>query len=382
MGVRTVQNRKAAITRLPYITSSPNSLAVHRTWAVKLHTAILNYTKAANMTLVSRVMNLPRELRNAIYMHLWVTDGRKDPSRDLVYWWDSFDEPWFIIGDDLNDSPWITTNATDLRPPHFVDHSFVGRLFAKEVLLQFKDTVGKDLREQDTKLPVAEFALTDESMMDFAEKDAFGVGLSMHQVVQNLDLRINFECDALIADDTKENDTDEENHGVDEGHCLQSRHVAQLENGVKALLSMPYSDRVIVRDGLSKRIHNRRRMVTLVLRQEDSFHVRESLPVFLKLVNRASCGLRNKGFDVKVQYRSEEIGFNVAVENDARAWTSDEWNDNFSRRNVSRVEQQAHFHESQIRVWNNIKSHMFDERPCFLRHDESGSNELITAQGR
>ena len=149
-------DRKSALSEIEPKTSKAERLALHHHWADELHAAILRYTCATNMVVVGRVLKLPRELRDTVYMHLWNFEEDKDPNRNLLYWWDSFDEPWFKKDDDVSKSPWLKGFGRYLRPPHFVDKAFVGEQFAKEVLMQFRDGVGRDLRPTGERNPVAE----------------------------------------------------------------------------------------------------------------------------------------------------------------------------------------------------------------------------------
>jgi hypothetical protein len=109
----------------------PDSLAsdipeLHNFWADKLLTATLGHTHAANMAVVARVLELPRELRDNVYAHLWDVEKDHDPNRDLLYWWESFDEPWFEKDDKISSLPRLKMPATGLRPPHFVAQAFQG----------------------------------------------------------------------------------------------------------------------------------------------------------------------------------------------------------------------------------------------------------------
>ncbi|CAG5156756.1 uncharacterized protein ALTATR162_LOCUS4551 [Alternaria atra] len=156
--------RQAVLRRVPQLMSiksgweKPEIPSLHHhDLADHLLAAVQSYTHDANMAIIARVLQLPQELRDNIYMYLWGTDEEHDPSRSLLYWWDSFDEPWFSKDDDLCKSRWLKTVSMNLRPPHFIDKSFVGPVFAKEALKRFKDTVGKDLRPIGEKNPVAEY---------------------------------------------------------------------------------------------------------------------------------------------------------------------------------------------------------------------------------
>lgn len=165
---------------------SSSALDTHDTWAPQLYFAILGYSYAANMSIVARVLQLPRELRDTVYTYLWDIETHRDRQRELLYWWEHFDQPWVIKG--LPGLPKMQqSSVTDLKPPHFVDKALVGRHFASEVLIRLRDIVGKDLRPHGERSPVAEFALIDVSLESFMEKDVFGVGMTMEEVVRNLD---------------------------------------------------------------------------------------------------------------------------------------------------------------------------------------------------
>lgn len=367
-----IRDRKAAISDVPSTCLRSEKLHAQQLWAQKLHSAILCYGRAENESIVHQLMKLPRELRDTVYKHLWEPDESHDPGRDLLYWWDFFEEQWFRIGNDLYAAPWVTTDTTWLRPPYFVYQAFLPQSFVREVLLLFKDMVGKDLRLQGKRLPVAEFALAYDSLEDFVQKDIFGVGLTMQELVQNLDMRINVYCDALINEEGSCDGASEIQvngsrlHADDSKDLLSDSAIRQLETGITALISIPYSERVIVHDGQSRCLQTRPRIVTLIIRQEDSFHVRISLVACLKAVARAYHGLEEKDFVVNVQYRSEDIGFDVIFEKDAWSWSLEDWESFMQEKNRSKVEPQIHFREAQRKVWEDIKTHLFDLKETCL----------------
>jgi hypothetical protein len=313
---------------------------------------MLRYTNAANMLIVTHVLQLPQELRDQIYMHLWRVDGKHDPSRSLVYWWDSFDEPWFSA----HETPFM-----NLRPPHFIDKSFVGPNFAKEALKQFKNAVGKDLRPISDKNPIAECGLLDTSMEDFVRKDVFGIGVTVEELVRNLDLRVNFQCDALTHDEfaeiQKSRVHDQRSLVADTAIYSREDYLRDLDDGVTALMSIPPTRRVITHDENSRHIQTRARIVTLAIRQEDDFIVRDPSPI-LKLVARTYHGLRAKGFTVKVQYYSEEIELNVLFEDDVWEWTDDDWKKNRIAKNKFGT---GHSTSAEMYVWEQLREHLFQK---------------------
>jgi hypothetical protein len=83
---RTIIDRREAILTNSLLSKFPE---LHSVWADKLIAAILRHTYAANMAVVVRVLELPRELRDNVYSHLWDVEENHDPNRDLIYWWDS-----------------------------------------------------------------------------------------------------------------------------------------------------------------------------------------------------------------------------------------------------------------------------------------------------
>ncbi|KAL6706464.1 hypothetical protein ACN47E_005403 [Coniothyrium glycines] len=345
--------RKSAVAR-------SHDLTLHQQWARELHTAILNYVRSANLAIVGRVLCLPRELRDLIYSRLFDIEEHYDPVRTLLYWWEVFEQPWFIIGEDLCDTPWLTTNVTGIRPPHFVDPIFVGKICAREVLEQFRDTTGRDMRPDYDRNPVREFALTDESMRDFMVKDVFGVGITMQALVQNLDLCVNFQCDSLDFE-AFENALDPSNTPLKAWRGSQAdllvEHLADLDAGIKALCNMPYGHRMSVR---SERINLRPRNIALVVRQEQvENRSNEALMAILPLITRAYHDLRDKGFALKVQYHSEEIGLKVTFEEDVWTWTEKQWQANIVEKNISRAEQSAKYSQHRRLIWDAFKRTVF-----------------------
>lgn len=306
-------------------------------------------------------MNLPRELRNSIYTRLFDVGEDCDPNRNLLYWWECFGHPWLVTSQDLCDSPWMPTDVIDLRPPHFVDQAFVGYQFAREVLLWFKDAAGKDLRLDGDKNPVAEFSLIDESLKDFVDKDVFGIGITMQELVQNLDLRINFQCDSVDNDELES--LLAKSDGIAMGPMgkrgsLAEQHLADLESGVEALCRMPCSHRTIVHDGLSKRVVSRPRIVTLVIRQECLSHM--ALIAILKLVTRAYHSLRKKAFTLRVQYHSEEIGMKILFDDDVWTWTEEDWSTKLNDKNtLDVVNVSIEDSAQQAVVWRHFKDILF-----------------------
>ncbi|KAF1946114.1 hypothetical protein EJ02DRAFT_462770 [Clathrospora elynae] len=354
---QVILDRRTAISSIAQGISHSEKLSIHHLWAEKLHTAILGHAQAANMAVVARVLNLlPRELRDIVYMHLWATETNQDPSRELLYWWDSFDEPWFDKGEDLSGSPWLTTLAMGLRPPHFVDQAFVGGYFAREALKCFKDIVGKDLRPIGGKNPVAECGLIDASMVDFVEKDMFGVGMTMGELVRNLDLRVTFQCDVLSLGEYAEPGV------VRKEGCSLEEYLTELDSGVTALCRIPYLDRITTQDGILQRVQTRPRIITLAIRQEYNHYATVHLISLLKLVAHAYLSLREKGFTLKVQYYSEEAGLKVLFEDDVWTWTSEDWKANLGRKNSIPVDPGHRATHFQDMIWKLFRNHLF-QRP-------------------
>jgi hypothetical protein len=343
---RTTIDRKHAISNIVSDTSPSEVLKLHHFWADKLHAAILSHTHTENMAIVARVLKLPRELRDHIYARLWDADWIYDPNRELIYWWDSFEKPWLEKEDEISSSPWLRTPAVGLRPPHFVDKAFMGTKFVREVLKRFKDAIGKDLRPVGDRNPVAECGLIDMSVKDLVEKDVFGVGITVEELVRNMDLRINFQID-VISDTVGE---------------LIDEYLEELNDNVTALVCIPYTDRIVTHNENSRRLRKRPRIVTLAIRQEYGFVDRNNIRSILKLVARAYHSLREKGFRVKVQYYSEEIGLKVLFEDDVWGWTSEDWTANLEKKNTISeyyAEQADIAHNFQERVWEDIKEHLF-----------------------
>jgi hypothetical protein len=322
-------------------------LELHYFWADKLLAATLVHTHAANMAVVARVLELPRELRDNVYAQLWRIEKDRDPNRDLLYWWDSFDEPWFERVEETSNLPRLKTPATGLRPPHFVDKAFVGPKFAQEALKRFRGLIGTDLRPVWDRNPVAECGLIDVSMEDFAKKDVFGVGFTVEKLVRNLDLRVNFQCDALTSDDIAE---------------LKDDYLTEVGDNVRALISIPYTDRIVTHNENFRYLQTRPRIATLAIRQECGFSDRSDLHSILKLVARAYHGLQEKGFTVKVQNYSKDIGLKVLFEDDVWGWTSEDWTANLERKNTISDYHAEHAdiaHNFQGDVWKDIKEYLF-----------------------
>lgn len=227
------------------------------------------------------------------------------------------------------------------------------------MLTRFAAVAGTDLRQHQKTLPVAEVAITDESIWDFVSKDTFGIGITMAQLAQNLDLRINFQCDALIKKDNSSGSRVHKDENAFFPSQVSESQLAQIEQGVSALLAMPFSSRLMTHDGHSKRIHSRPRIIVLVIRQEDGVWIAGNLEECLKRIGRAYHGLRSKGFTMIVQYLSEEIGFNVSVEEDAWSWTHAGWETKLWEKNSSKVGPQDGFGEQQAKVWNGIRTYLF-----------------------
>lgn len=350
-------------------------LEEHGLWAGRLHTAILTYAIQANMTIVVRILNLPQELRDLIYSFLFEPYRGQDPKRNLLYWWECFDQPWFQIGEDIRDSPWLTTTITGIRPPHFIDRVFVGEQCAREILRLFRKIIGKDMRSEDKRNAIGEFALTDESAKDFMAKDVFGVGVTMQRLTDNLDLCVNFQCDSL------DHDTDD----VSSQRALDSRtqaasltaesaesadrkqHLENLKIGVLSLCALPCSNRTIV---LPQRIV-RPRVVTILVRQECCSY--KALVDILDLVKCLYRELKKKGFVLRVRYHSEEIGLKVLFEEDVWTWTEEDWRTNFPSRNTSRAFRSTNKFLQQRLVWDRFEKMVFADVDGASNHGDSGS---------
>jgi hypothetical protein len=318
------------------------------------------------MAVVTCVANLPQELRDNIYTQLWEMDGKHDPTRSLFCWWESFYEPWLSKGDDPSKPPWQSAAYANLRPPHFIDRSFVGSVFAKEALKVLKDSAGRDLRPIGETDPVTECGLLDTSMRDFFCKDVFGVGVTMEELVRNLDLRVTFQCDALNDDEFPEMEESKESEGSetdDEGPSSADKKVYTLEDylsglndGVTALLGISHTERVTTHNEHVRHMRTRARVITLAIRQEEGFEWRDHSPL-LKLVARAYHGLRAKGFTVKVQYYSEGIELKVLFEDDVWEWTENDWERNLIWKNTFPGLDAGN--STQRYVWAQLQQHVF-----------------------
>lgn len=99
---RTILERKHALSRLKPETPHSEVLSCHHDWADKLHAAILNYMRDANTALIARILKLPRELRDAIYMYLWDFEPDNDPNAALLEHWGAFDDAWFYKSEDVS----------------------------------------------------------------------------------------------------------------------------------------------------------------------------------------------------------------------------------------------------------------------------------------
>lgn len=328
-----------------------------------LHAAIIRYTNAANMDVVARVLNLPRELRDNIYTQLWQPDEKHDPTRSVICWWELFHEPWFSVDHDPDTPAGLSMLYMNLRPPHFIDKTFVGLVFAKEALKLFRDVVGKDLRPIDDKDPVAECLLLDTSVADFVRRDAFGAGFTMEELARNLDLRVTFQCDALTDSEFSEiqesKTHDQGSRTADATAYTREDYLSEINDGVTALLDISHTERVTTHNEHRRHMQTRARVVTLAIRQEEDLGPGwDHGSLFLKLVARTYHGLRAKGFVVKVEYHSEEVDLKVLFEDDVWTWTEDEWEINLFRKNmISYV--QTSGNSSQRYVWAQLRDHLF-----------------------
>lgn len=340
------------------------NLDEHHIWASKLHAAILKYARAANATIIARISGLPRELRDSIYICLFDISEGQDPSRDLLYWWECFDQPWFQLGGEIRASPWLTTDVTGIRPPHFVDPNFMGEKGVREILEAFRAVLGKDMRPNGDKNAIAEFALMDESANDFVEKDVFGVGITMQTITDNLDLCVNFQCDSIdyeqddislvdfLSGGSETIRSSTENNSTREHARIRQQRVT-LRSGITALCTIPSSSRTVV---VPRRV-NRPRVMTIVIRQECSSY--RALVAILALVHSLYYSLKEKGFVLKVRYLSEEIGLKLLFEEDVCDWSSENWLTNFTTWNTSRVIQSTENVPQQRLVWSLFENMMF-----------------------
>ncbi|KNG48679.1 hypothetical protein DDE82_002675 [Stemphylium lycopersici] len=304
------------------------------------------------MASVTRILHLPRELRDNIYTHLWEFNENHDPNRDVLYWWDAFNMPWFEKDDDPSKSPWLTTPTMHLRPPHFIDQVFVGPIFAQEVLKSFKDTVGKDLRPVGERYPVAECGIFDGFIEDFVKKDVFGVEMTMEELTRNMDLRVTFQCDVLDDEDAFK-DTESKQDLVEE-------YLSMLENAATALLSITPSDRVITHTEDSQHVEIRPRIIALDINQESNF-LGDYFVRILRVVSRIYNGLRSKGFTVKVRYYSEAIKVKTLFEDDVGEWTDADWRGNLTRKNALGASASSSGSHSRAHVWSQLRRHLFED---------------------
>ncbi|KAI8936428.1 hypothetical protein NX059_006836 [Plenodomus lindquistii] len=103
--LQAIEKRKTDRSLYSGLDPKPAQTAEHKLFVKELETAILQHTRDAHSKIISGIMELPRELRDNIYMHLWEPAGSRDPRKELLYWWESFREPWFSTGDSFFSRP-------------------------------------------------------------------------------------------------------------------------------------------------------------------------------------------------------------------------------------------------------------------------------------
>jgi hypothetical protein len=201
-------------------------------------------------------------------------------------------------------------------------------------------------------------------------KDVFGVGMTMQELTQNLDLRVNFQCDALVDFDECE-DINKTNSGIstqgtedsvqekEERDDEEQDYLSSLDDGATAFLDIPATNRVTTYDEHSRCLRVRLRIITLAIRQESHFLDNAFLDM-LKLVSRVHRGLKGKGFTVKIQYYSEAIRLKVLLDDEAWQWTNADWTRNMSLKNsFGQANGNSRRPLARGHVWVQLREYLF-----------------------
>ncbi|EOA82133.1 hypothetical protein ACJQWK_05382 [Exserohilum turcicum] len=357
--VQTILERKHALSRLKPETPHSEVLSCHHDWADKLHAAILNYMRDANTALIARILKLPRELRDAIYMYLWDFEPDNDPNAALLEHWGAFDDAWFYKSEDVSNSPWLDSPKTIERPPYFVDKAFMGPVAAREILECFRDVVGRDQRPDDSgNLPDDQCTINDLSILDFVTKDVFGVGMTMEELTRNLNISIQFNADYMFEPESLEEMQNSMASTRGSNIGKRSEFYAKLNGYATAFIGIPATNRIITADEITSDLYVGPRLVTLEIFDESDCSD-SALPDISSLVVRMYKGLRANGFEVNIRCLCDFIQLNVQFEDDVWGWTDADWENKLPGKGWFADYLEDSVIETRTRVWLQLREYLF-----------------------
>lgn len=155
---------------------------------LELDTAILRHSKAACEELSARVLQLPRELRDDIYFHLWGFPFYHEYDAEATFGktLNSFGPTLVKLALPCTEARQsIPTCACLRKVPRFLDPGLVGRQFALEALEMYQKQTGTRTRYH------ARYLVHWSDMEAFATRDVLHLGLTLHEVLTNHHLTID-----------------------------------------------------------------------------------------------------------------------------------------------------------------------------------------------
>lgn len=235
-----------------------------------LSEAALNYSQAYHRVFAVRLLQLPRELRDMIYTHLWTSPWPLHIRSYGMYW-----GPRHTWTSNCAGPP-----CTCLRSlPPMVDLNFVGGQVAYECLQSFATLPRAAVRQL-----VFESSLYTRSVVvrgdveAFVAGDPFHVGLWPWDVFKKWDLRIKLA--GCLYTDEKAWD------------AVTDQVSSRLDAGIDALLFAPP-------------VESRRDIVFEI--EDESGSIAVNIQHVLGIIRRGYRGLRSKGFDVRLEYHNSAL---------------------------------------------------------------------------
>jgi hypothetical protein len=277
---------------------------------MKLCDAILNYAEAANMSIITRVLDLPRELRNEIYDVLLAPDHAKHfaPCFNLIFGWRNYTQ---FRG------PWLARNLDD-GPEHFFHPRFVGMQFTTEILERFRDTIGQiqgwpiDDSHVHVRVDVADINL-------FLDRNRFGVGLSMEELTRDITLIIDFNYSHLYL-------------GTSQPYDMKGLSFSEMCDAASIIPRILCTEQTNRQSGNDYSRSPAPRAVNLVIRTERSPELdNRILTPIARLVVSIWYRLLAGGCDSSIHFTFtdyENIEFPASTQN----WTLEDWNENWEIR--------------------------------------------------
>ncbi|KAF1840931.1 uncharacterized protein K460DRAFT_420769 [Cucurbitaria berberidis CBS 394.84] len=275
---------------------------------------VLHFSKASLQEISGRLLALPRELRDVIYEYLWDFESHNSDNFKTLIFLADFTTPPPSCSGPLGTVPSCTCFT---HVSHFLDSGIMDKQVVLEILGIFHTRMKKGPPRRSSS-----YTLEWGDVEAFAARDILHLGLTLHGVLTNHRLRINFDC-------------------LDEPECDGVLETIGVPGGVHDQLQR-------TADALSRLCLESPRTI-----QFDFEDYVDGVPTKMEYVFRTLSEpfhrLKQHGFDVRVSYEHKgeymfddnncgywdlgEDGWESSKRSDVWQWGLLDWKLNFSRAN-------------------------------------------------